>query len=107
MSAIEQETSDTTREKLEALIELVQGYANVRAECVRRGSETPYLAALLTAKHGVGMVRAVSVFLDGFPVGLQAAMDAEVGKLDPAWQQRDRERWAARPAGVMGVCDGR
>lgn len=70
-----------------------------------RGAETPYLAALLVQHFGRGLAEAVTTIFDdnraADPIGL--VMDEVTDKLDPAWREHDKQRWAARPAGIVPI----
>lgn len=87
---------------VENLVREIREYAAGRASDVVRGAETPYLAALLLQKYGLGVAKAVEVIFDSPRVAdpIMAVLDAETAKIDPEWREHDRERWAARPADV-------
>ncbi|HBQ6954514.1 TPA: hypothetical protein L8O79_001759 [Klebsiella pneumoniae] len=70
---------------------------------VARGAETPRLAALLVQKYGKGVVDALAVVFDSARSAdpVMAVVDEEVSRIDPLWQEHNRERWAGRPADVV------
>ena len=83
---------------IELLQAQVRDYARQRAKDVARGAETPRLAALLVQKYGEGVV----VFDSARSVDpVMSVVDEEVSRIDPLWQEHNRERWAGRPADVV------
>lgn len=88
---------------IELLQAQVRDYARQRAKDVARGAETPRLAALLVQKYGKGVVDALAVvFVSARSVDpVMSVVDEEVSRIDPLWQEHNRERWAGRPADVV------
>lgn len=88
---------------IELLQAHVRDYARQRAKDVARGAETPRLAALLVQKYGKGVVDALAVVFDSARSAdpVMAVVDEEVSRIDPLWQEHNRERWAGRPADVV------
>lgn len=88
----------------ERLVQQVRVYAEGRAKDVARGAETPRLAALLLQKYGQGVIDAVTAIYDTPRAAdaISRALDEATQKIDPQWQEHNRERWAARPADVVG-----
>jgi len=90
----------TTQLFQQRLIEEFRGYAHSRKNDVARGAETPELAALLVEKYGHGMVKAAQL-LDFDPGSLMGEVDRLVAEIDPEVLANRKERWAARPAGLI------
>jgi len=90
---------------VERLVQQVKDYANGRAKDVARGAETPRLAALLVQKYGRGVVDAVATVFDNprSAALIYEVVDEETAKIDPLWEEHNRERWAGRPADVVSV----
>jgi len=95
---------------LAAFEQMVRDYAKRRENDVRRGAESPHLAALLVQKYGLGILDTAFLFLDTIG-GLQnvgtilnelgKTVDDAVVKIDPLWREHAQERWAMRPADVV------
>lgn len=87
----------------ERLIEHMREYANGRMNDVKRGNETPKLAALLVQKYGRGMVNAVAIVFDDnrFADSLSRVVDEETTRIDPNWKSHDKERWAGHLVDVV------
>jgi hypothetical protein len=83
-----------------ALIQHILVEAKSRSDAVRRGAETPRLAALLLHKFGRGAIGAFSIASDESSAVRAASnvLDSELVRLDPSWRANDRQRWAACPA---------
>jgi len=88
---------------VDRLVEQVIEYARGRHNDVERGAETPRLAALLLQKYGRGMADAVALIFETPRAAdrIVRQVDEETSRIDPAWREHDRERWAARPADIV------
>lgn len=88
---------------IERLVRKVKEYAAGRTKDVKRGAETPRLAALLVQKYGRGLCDATVEIFEDFRAAdpISAAVDAETAKIDPLWREHNEERWAGRPADVL------
>lgn len=91
------------------LIRRVEEYAKGRTSDVKRGAETPRLAALLLQKYGYGIIDAVFVLCDnGIKIDRNAVckvVDEEVAKIDPNWEENAKERWSGKPADVVNLSE--
>lgn len=81
------------------LTEKIREYAAGRAKDVARGTETPWLAALLLQKYGLGLLHGATIALGGSAFSA-AVLDEETAKIDPEWREHNKQRWEARPAGI-------
>ncbi|MFJ1470188.1 beta/alpha barrel domain-containing protein [Massilia orientalis] len=87
----------------ERVVDELRDYAAKRKNDVRRGAETPELAALLVEKYGEGLVKALHIAEDLLDVSasrLRAEVDRLVLEIDPDAEENRKRRWASRPAGV-------
>lgn len=86
-----------------ALIQHILEEAKSRSDAVRRGAETPRLAALPLHKFGRGAICAFSIVSDDSSAVRAASnvLDSELFRLDPGWRANDRERWAACQADLV------
>jgi hypothetical protein len=87
----------------EKYIKLIKDYAAGRASDVKRGAETPWLAATLLQKYGTGIVDAVICFYDDNRAAdkIKNVLDEEVVKIDHNWVEHMRERWDGCPADII------
>lgn len=78
------------------LIEEAEG----RKNDVKRGAETPRLAALMLQKYAKGLTDAVSLFADSVRAAdnIYKLADLLIAEIDPDWREHDKQRWNARPA---------
>ena len=78
-------------------------YAQSREHDVKRGAETPELAALLVQKYGYGIsqaLRLASELADESPMDILAEVDQRVSKIDPDWLVNQKRRFESRPAAI-------
>ena len=95
-----------SRAVTENLIEQIKKYARARRIDVGQGKQTPRFASLLIQKYGKGIADAVAVIFPsatGIVYLIHQAVDAEAERVDPAWREHARERWAGHLADVV-VC---
>jgi hypothetical protein len=84
----------------EDLLRELKTYADGRKQDVKRGAETPELAALLVEKYAWGVASALKVL--EFPArNFIVEADRLVLEIDPKFMENKHRRWAARPAGLM------
>ncbi len=88
---------------IEKIIYKIKEYAYGKMNDVKRGLETPRLAALLLQKYGCGMVDAVTVFYDTPRAAdpIYKILDEETSKIDPEWRMHNKERWESRPVDIL------
>lgn len=86
----------------------IRQYADHRLNDVHRGAETPQLAALIVAKYGLGISRALRAIGENDASiwrqssDFQSFVDQQVERIDPDWRETDRKRWASKPA-TLGI----
>ncbi|MBA4688596.1 MAG: hypothetical protein H2184_15705 [Candidatus Galacturonibacter soehngenii] len=90
---------------IENLIIKIREYARNRTSDIKRGAETPALAALLLQKYGEGIIDAIISVSDSNRVAdpIQKVLDEELFKIDPEWKEHNKERWEGRPADIVIV----
>lgn len=88
---------------IDKLVQQVKDYAIGRARNVARGAETPYLAALLLQKYGLGVAKAVAVIFDSQRAAdpIFKVLDEETSKIDPLWREHNQDRWTEHPADIV------
>jgi hypothetical protein len=87
----------------EQLLEDLEGYGEGRLKDVRRGAETPALAALLLEKYGYGLSQALRRAAEVMAVphvDLTPEVDRWTHEIDPHFDAHRQQRWSARPAGL-------
>lgn len=85
------------------LVSDLREYAEGRKSNVARGAETPELAALLVQKYGYGAATAVSIIFDCLnepKLDIYKELDDIVAKIDPQWNEHQKQRWELRPAAL-------
>lgn len=100
---IEEERFYKKVNKIENLVFKIEEYAKGKINDVKRGAETPILAALLLQKYGEGIIQSVITIYDDNRIAdfIQVTLDREVSKIDPEWREHAKERWERRPADIV------
>lgn len=83
----------------ELLIKNIKEYAYGRKSNVLRGTETPRFASLLLQKYGVGVIETINTIFDNRKLTneIYSVLDEEVAKIDPKWDEHNKERWKGSP----------
>lgn len=90
-------SQELERQWLDEFRREVRSAADGRLSDVRRGAETPAVAAALFDKFAAGICKAAQVVgLDTRT--LQPEVDALARQIDPDFDANRKARWAARPA---------
>ncbi|MEN9848691.1 MAG: hypothetical protein RL368_1431 [Pseudomonadota bacterium] len=104
------EQKPRSRVLFELATEEIRNYGYKRASDVKRGAETPALAALLVEKYGQGIAKVLQLIeeLDDerSVFSLLPIIQEEALRLDPQFLSNRTARWGARPAGISiaGTC---
>lgn len=90
---------------LERCLGEIQEYANGQKSDIKRGAETPRLAALLLEKFVYGMAKGFKQFEDGETIAIANDLivlgDKLCLEIDPDFKQNRKARWDARPADLV------
>lgn len=90
---------------LDRCIYEIKEYAKGRISDVKRGAETPRLAALMLEKYVIGFVNAIRCSeIDGYQnisQELQKLGDHLCLEIDPNLKENTKLRWDARPADLL------
>lgn len=90
---------------LQRCIHEVNEYAKGRVSDVKRGAETPRLAALMLEKYVVGFVRAMRCIEQDVNLNItheiQKVGDQLCLEIDPNFKENTTLRWDSRPADLI------